>query len=82
MHGRKGHGWACLLSPQEADTDENRGTLTLEEFCVFYRMMSLRRDLYMLLLSHSDRKDHLTAEELAQFLRVEQKVDPGEGARG
>ncbi|XP_049631193.1 1-phosphatidylinositol 4,5-bisphosphate phosphodiesterase eta-1 [Suncus etruscus] len=60
---------------QEADTDENRGTLTLEEFCVFYRMMSLRRDLYMLLLSHSDRKDHLTADELAQFLRVEQKMN-------
>lgn len=37
-------------------------------------MMSLRRDLYLLLLSYSDKKDHLTAEELAQFLRVEQKV--------
>lgn len=37
-------------------------------------MMSLRRDLYLLLLSYSDKKDHLTVEELAQFLRVEQKV--------
>lgn len=59
---------------QEADTDENQGTLTFEEFCVFYKMMSLRRDLYLLLLSYSDKKDHLTAEELAQFLMVEQKV--------
>lgn len=62
----------CLF--QEADTDENQGTLTFEEFCVFYKMMSLRRDLYLLLLSYSDKKDHLTVEELAQFLKVEQKV--------
>ncbi|KAM4693928.1 1-phosphatidylinositol 4,5-bisphosphate phosphodiesterase eta-1 isoform 2-T2 [Discoglossus pictus] len=60
---------------QEADTDENQGTLTFEEFSVFYKMMSLRRDLYLLLLSYSDKKDHLTAEELAQFLKVEQKMN-------
>ncbi|XP_051013202.1 1-phosphatidylinositol 4,5-bisphosphate phosphodiesterase eta-1 isoform X1 [Acomys russatus] len=59
---------------QEADTDENQGTLTFEEFCVFYKMMSLRRDLYLLLLSYSDKKDYLTVEELAQFLKVEQKM--------
>ncbi|XP_072474772.1 1-phosphatidylinositol 4,5-bisphosphate phosphodiesterase eta-1 isoform X3 [Notamacropus eugenii] len=59
---------------QEADTDENQGTLTFEEFCVFYKMMSLRRDLYLLLLNYSDKKDHLTMEELAQFLKVEQKM--------
>uniref|UniRef100_A0A8C0A0V5 Phosphoinositide phospholipase C n=1 Tax=Anas zonorhyncha TaxID=75864 RepID=A0A8C0A0V5_9AVES len=58
---------------QEADTDENQGTLNFEEFSVFYKMMSLRRDLYLLLLSYSDKKDHLTVEELAQFLKVEQK---------
>ncbi|KAM6304778.1 1-phosphatidylinositol 4,5-bisphosphate phosphodiesterase eta-1 isoform 2-T2 [Aegotheles albertisi] len=60
---------------QEADTDENQGTLNFEEFSVFYKMMSLRRDLYLLLLSYSDKKDHLTVEELAQFLKVEQKVN-------
>ncbi|XP_025009542.2 1-phosphatidylinositol 4,5-bisphosphate phosphodiesterase eta-1 isoform X5 [Gallus gallus] len=59
---------------QEADTDENQGTLNFEEFSVFYKMMSLRRDLYLLLLSYSDKKDHLTVEELAQFLKVEQKM--------
>ncbi|XP_041420854.1 1-phosphatidylinositol 4,5-bisphosphate phosphodiesterase eta-1 isoform X1 [Xenopus laevis] len=59
---------------QEADTDENQGTLTFEEFSVFYKMMSLRRDLYLLLLNYSDKKDHLTVEELAQFLKVEQKM--------
>ncbi|KAM5275656.1 1-phosphatidylinositol 4,5-bisphosphate phosphodiesterase eta-1 isoform 2-T3 [Hipposideros larvatus] len=62
------------ISLLEADTDENQGTLTFEEFCVFYKMMSLRRDLYLLLLSYSDKKDHLTVEELAQFLKVEQKM--------
>ncbi|NXL85504.1 PLCH1 phosphodiesterase, partial [Alectura lathami] len=59
---------------QEADTDENQGTLNFEEFSVFYKMMSLRRDLYLLLLSYSDKKDHLTVEEFAQFLKVEQKM--------
>ncbi|KFQ85030.1 1-phosphatidylinositol 4,5-bisphosphate phosphodiesterase eta-1, partial [Phoenicopterus ruber ruber] len=60
---------------QEADTDENQGTLNFEEFSVFYKMMSLRRDLYLLLLSYSDKKDHLTVEELTQFLKVEQKMN-------
>ncbi|EMP37971.1 1-phosphatidylinositol-4,5-bisphosphate phosphodiesterase eta-1, partial [Chelonia mydas] len=60
---------------QEADTDENQGTLTFEEFSVFYKMMSLRRDLYLLLLSYSDKKDHLTVEEFAQFLKMEQKMN-------
>ncbi|CAM5164307.1 unnamed protein product, partial [Natator depressus] len=59
----------------EADTDENQGTLTFEEFSVFYKMMSLRRDLYLLLLSYSDKKDHLTVEEFAQFLKMEQKMN-------
>ncbi|KAM3616483.1 uncharacterized protein V6R79_018896 [Siganus canaliculatus] len=59
---------------QEADTDDQQGTLTYEEFSVFYRMMSLRRDLFLLMMAYSDRKDHLTAEELAHFLRNEQKM--------
>ncbi|CAL8353161.1 unnamed protein product [Lota lota] len=59
---------------QEADTDDQRGTLTYEEFSVFYKMMSLRRDLFLLMMAYSDRKDHLTAEELAVFLRNEQKM--------
>nr|XP_046245310.1 1-phosphatidylinositol 4,5-bisphosphate phosphodiesterase eta-1 isoform X2 [Scatophagus argus] len=59
---------------QEADTDDHQGTLTYEEFSVFYRMMSLRRDLFLLMMAYSDRKDHLTAEELANFLRNEQKM--------
>lgn len=59
---------------QEADTDDQQGTLTYEEFSVFYKMMSLRRDLFLLMMAYSDRKDHLTAEELANFLRNEQKV--------
>ncbi|XP_029026990.1 1-phosphatidylinositol 4,5-bisphosphate phosphodiesterase eta-1 isoform X2 [Betta splendens] len=59
---------------QEADTDDQQGTLTYEEFSVFYRMMSLRRDLFLLMMAYSDRKDHLTPEELANFLRTEQKM--------
>lgn len=63
-----------LSSSQEADTDDQQGTLTYEEFSVFYKMMSLRRDLYLLMMAYSDRKDHLTAEELVNFLHNEQKV--------
>ncbi|XP_008423282.1 1-phosphatidylinositol 4,5-bisphosphate phosphodiesterase eta-1 isoform X5 [Poecilia reticulata] len=59
---------------QEADTDDHQGTLTYEEFSVFYKMMSLRRDLFLLMMAYSDRKDHLTVEELANFLRNEQKM--------
>lgn len=59
---------------QEADTDDHQGTLTYEEFSVFYKMMSLRRDIFLLMMAYSDRKDHLTTEELANFLRNEQKV--------
>uniref|UniRef100_A0AAX7UAG4 Phosphoinositide phospholipase C n=1 Tax=Astatotilapia calliptera TaxID=8154 RepID=A0AAX7UAG4_ASTCA len=59
---------------QEADTDDQQGTLTYEEFSVFYKMMSLRRDLYLLMMAYSDRKDHLTAEELVNFLHNEQKM--------
>ncbi|XP_013867837.1 1-phosphatidylinositol 4,5-bisphosphate phosphodiesterase eta-1 isoform X2 [Austrofundulus limnaeus] len=59
---------------QEADTDDQQGTLTYEEFSVFYKMMSLRRDLFLLMMAYSDRKDHLTADELANFLHNEQKM--------
>ncbi|XP_048121336.1 1-phosphatidylinositol 4,5-bisphosphate phosphodiesterase eta-1 isoform X2 [Alosa alosa] len=59
---------------QEADTDDQQGTLSFEEFSVFYRMMSLRRDLYLLLMCFSEKKDHLTVEELGNFLCVEQKM--------
>uniref|UniRef100_A0A8B9GXE6 Phosphoinositide phospholipase C n=1 Tax=Astyanax mexicanus TaxID=7994 RepID=A0A8B9GXE6_ASTMX len=56
---------------QEADTDDQQGTLTFDEFSVFYRMMSLRRDLFLLLMCFSEKKDHLTAEELGftNFMR-------------
>ncbi|XP_057203729.1 1-phosphatidylinositol 4,5-bisphosphate phosphodiesterase eta-1 [Triplophysa rosa] len=59
---------------QEADSDDQQGTLTFEEFTVFYKMMSLRRDLFLLLMSFSEKKDHLTPEELGNFLGVEQKM--------
>uniref|UniRef100_A0A8C7YJ74 Phosphoinositide phospholipase C n=2 Tax=Oryzias sinensis TaxID=183150 RepID=A0A8C7YJ74_9TELE len=59
---------------QEADTDDQQGTLTYDEFSVFYKMMSMRRDLFLLLMAYSERKDHLTAEELTHFLRNEQKM--------
>lgn len=62
------------LALQEADTDDHQGTLGFEEFCAFYKMMSTRRDLYLLMLTYSNHKDHLDAASLQRFLQVEQKV--------
>uniref|UniRef100_A0A8C3YDT1 Phosphoinositide phospholipase C n=1 Tax=Catagonus wagneri TaxID=51154 RepID=A0A8C3YDT1_9CETA len=59
---------------READTDDRQGTLGFEEFCAFYKTMSTRRDLYLLMLSHSDRKDHLDAADLQRFLEGEQRM--------
>uniref|UniRef100_G1M444 Phosphoinositide phospholipase C n=1 Tax=Ailuropoda melanoleuca TaxID=9646 RepID=G1M444_AILME len=59
---------------KEADTDDHQGTLGFEEFCAFYKMMSTRRDLYLLMLTYSDHKDHLDAADLQRFLEVEQKM--------
>ncbi|XP_035513375.1 1-phosphatidylinositol 4,5-bisphosphate phosphodiesterase eta-2a [Morone saxatilis] len=60
---------------KEADTDDNQGTLGFEEFCSFYKMMSTRRDLYLLMLTYSNHKDNLDTNDLARFLETEQK-DP------
>lgn len=59
---------------KEADTDDNQGTLGFEEFCSFYKMMSTRRDLYLLMLTYSNLKDHLDADDLTRFLENEQKM--------
>uniref|UniRef100_A0A2K6ERX4 Phosphoinositide phospholipase C n=1 Tax=Propithecus coquereli TaxID=379532 RepID=A0A2K6ERX4_PROCO len=59
---------------READTDDHQGTLGFEEFCAFYKMMSTRRDLYLLMLTYSDHKDHLDPTDLQRFLEVEQKM--------
>ncbi|KAL3063607.1 hypothetical protein OYC64_000024 [Pagothenia borchgrevinki] len=59
---------------KEADTDDNQGALGFEEFCSFYKMMSTRRDLYLLMITYSNHKDHLDSEDLARFLETEQKM--------
>ncbi|XP_068080446.1 1-phosphatidylinositol 4,5-bisphosphate phosphodiesterase eta-2 isoform X1 [Danio rerio] len=59
---------------QEADTDENQGSLTFEEFCTFYKLISTRRDLYLLMISYSNHKEHLDLNDLQRFLESEQKM--------
>uniref|UniRef100_A0A3B3DHV1 Phosphoinositide phospholipase C n=1 Tax=Oryzias melastigma TaxID=30732 RepID=A0A3B3DHV1_ORYME len=59
---------------KEADTDDNQGTLGFEEFCSFYKMMSTRRDLYLLMLTYSNHKDHMDTDDLTRFLEHEQKM--------
>ncbi|NXM75786.1 PLCH2 phosphodiesterase, partial [Serilophus lunatus] len=59
---------------KEADTDDHQGTLDFEEFCAFYKMMSTRRDLYLLMLTYSNHKDYLDTEDLRRFLETEQKM--------
>ncbi|KFV53266.1 1-phosphatidylinositol 4,5-bisphosphate phosphodiesterase eta-2, partial [Gavia stellata] len=59
---------------KEADTDDNQGTLGFDEFCAFYKMMSTRRDLYLLMLTYSNHKDYLDTDDLRHFLEIEQKM--------
>ncbi|XP_041701214.2 1-phosphatidylinositol 4,5-bisphosphate phosphodiesterase eta-2-like isoform X2 [Coregonus clupeaformis] len=59
---------------KEADTDDNQGTLGFEEFCSFYKMMSTRHDLYLLMLTYSNHMDHLDTSNLARFLELDQKM--------
>ncbi|NXB23896.1 PLCH2 phosphodiesterase, partial [Rhagologus leucostigma] len=59
---------------KEADTDDNQGMLDFEEFCAFYKMMSTRRDLYLLMLTYSNHKDYLDTDDLKRFLETEQKM--------
>lgn len=76
--GRLGVSFLNRCVMQEADTDDNQGTLGFDEFCAFYKMMSTRRDLYLLMLTYSNHKDYLDADDLRRFLETEQKVGPGE----
>lgn len=59
---------------QDADTDENQGSLGFEEFCSFYKMISTRRDLYLIMISYSNQKEVMDLHDLARFLENEQKV--------
>ncbi|XP_044030535.1 1-phosphatidylinositol 4,5-bisphosphate phosphodiesterase eta-2 isoform X2 [Siniperca chuatsi] len=59
---------------QEADTDENQGSLGFEEFCSFYKMISTRRDLYLIMISYSNQKEVMDLQDLARFLENEQKM--------
>lgn len=83
MDGARGDmGAPRGLALQEADTDDHQGTLDFEEFCAFYKMMSTRRDLYLLMLTYSSHKDHLDTADLQRFLEVEQKVSAPREERG
>uniref|UniRef100_A0A3Q2CJ94 Phosphoinositide phospholipase C n=1 Tax=Cyprinodon variegatus TaxID=28743 RepID=A0A3Q2CJ94_CYPVA len=59
---------------QEADTDEIQGSLGFDEFCFFYKMISTRRDLYLIMISYSNQKEVLDLHDLACFLENEQKM--------
>ncbi|KAK0131876.1 1-phosphatidylinositol 4,5-bisphosphate phosphodiesterase eta-2 [Merluccius polli] len=59
---------------KRADTDENQGSLGFEEFCSFYKMMSTRRELYLIMISYSNQKEFMDLGDLARFLEIEQKI--------
>lgn len=70
----RSHGLVLVCGPQLADTDENQGSLGFEEFCSFYKMISTRRDLYLIMISYSNQKEFMDLNDLARFLEIEQKV--------
>ncbi|XP_069391924.1 1-phosphatidylinositol 4,5-bisphosphate phosphodiesterase eta-2 [Paralichthys olivaceus] len=59
---------------QEADTDDNQGSLGFEEFCLFYKMISTRRDLYLIMISYSNQKEVMDLHDIARFLEHEQRM--------
>uniref|UniRef100_A0A8B9HEE1 Phosphoinositide phospholipase C n=1 Tax=Astyanax mexicanus TaxID=7994 RepID=A0A8B9HEE1_ASTMX len=59
---------------EEADTDDHQGCLAFEEFCNFYKIISTRCDLYLLMLTYSHRKEHMDIHDLLRFLESEQKM--------
>ncbi|XP_065810819.1 1-phosphatidylinositol 4,5-bisphosphate phosphodiesterase eta-2 [Labrus bergylta] len=59
---------------QEADTDDNQGSLGFEEFCSFYKMISTRRDLYLILISNSNQKEVMDLQDLTHFMENDQKM--------
>uniref|UniRef100_A0A671TER4 Phosphoinositide phospholipase C n=1 Tax=Sinocyclocheilus anshuiensis TaxID=1608454 RepID=A0A671TER4_9TELE len=50
------------------------GSLTFEEFCTFYKLISTRRDLYLLMITYSNHKEHMDLNDLQRFLENEQKA--------
>ncbi|XP_078139568.1 1-phosphatidylinositol 4,5-bisphosphate phosphodiesterase eta-2 [Centroberyx gerrardi] len=59
---------------QQADTDENQGSLGFDEFCSFYKMISTRRDLYLIMISYSNQKEFMDLNDLARYMENEQKM--------
>ncbi|XP_056590835.1 1-phosphatidylinositol 4,5-bisphosphate phosphodiesterase eta-2 [Triplophysa dalaica] len=59
---------------EEADRDDKHGSLTFEEFCTFYKMISTRRELYLLMITYSNHKEHMDFNDLIRFLENEQKM--------
>ncbi|XP_048580656.1 1-phosphatidylinositol 4,5-bisphosphate phosphodiesterase eta-2 isoform X2 [Nematostella vectensis] len=58
----------------DTDTVNSSGLLDFEEFANFYKSISTRRELYMLLLKYGNSKENMTVQELLNFLRIEQRV--------
>uniref|UniRef100_A0A8B9HDY9 Phosphoinositide phospholipase C n=1 Tax=Astyanax mexicanus TaxID=7994 RepID=A0A8B9HDY9_ASTMX len=48
--------------------------VAFEEFCNFYKIISTRCDLYLLMLTYSHRKEHMDIHDLLRFLESEQKM--------
>lgn len=59
-----------------ADTDDqdSEGLLDFNEFINFYKSISTRREIYLLLLKYGNSKEHMTVAELKMFLETEQKM--------
>ncbi|KAL9970552.1 hypothetical protein ACROYT_G022950 [Oculina patagonica] len=59
-----------------ADTDDqdSEGLLDFNEFVNFYKSISTRKEIYLLLLKYGNSKEHMTVTELKFFLETEQKM--------
>uniref|UniRef100_A0A672NPW7 Phosphoinositide phospholipase C n=1 Tax=Sinocyclocheilus grahami TaxID=75366 RepID=A0A672NPW7_SINGR len=60
--------------PKQKVREMFQGSLTFEEFCTFYKLISTRRDLYLLMITYNNHKEHMDLNDLQRFLENEQKA--------
>uniref|UniRef100_A0A6P8JAS0 Phosphoinositide phospholipase C n=1 Tax=Actinia tenebrosa TaxID=6105 RepID=A0A6P8JAS0_ACTTE len=59
----------------DTNTEDSEGLLDFQEFAAFYKSISTRPELYMLLIKYGNGKESLTVDELVAFLKTEQGLE-------
>ncbi|KAK2557748.1 1-phosphatidylinositol 4 [Acropora cervicornis] len=63
-----------IFKAADTENQDSEGLLDFNEFINFYKSISTRREIYLLLLKYGNSKEHMTVDELKLFLETEQKM--------